>query len=142
MTAVRDAELRAVFIDFAGTLFDDHAPRDAHLTQLRHLATLCEVSMLDAELRAAYRHGFASAYSTIACARYYPHRALFVAAFAATAKLMGTRISRDDVEALVDLQYAATIAGARLRDDCIATLTRLRGKTTSSTSSPTSTASR
>jgi putative hydrolase of the HAD superfamily len=117
---------RAVFFDFAGTLFSDRALREVHLAQLRFVGETIGVTASDAELRASYRDGMGVAYRSIATRPYYLHRELFGAAFVAMARALGGELDDDQVRRAVDLQYAATIAGAELRADCLDTLRELR----------------
>ena len=53
---------RAVFFDFAGTLFSARSLRDVHLEQLRLVGDAVGVTASDDELRAAYRRGLSDAY--------------------------------------------------------------------------------
>jgi putative hydrolase of the HAD superfamily len=117
---------RAVFFDFAGTLFSDRTLRDVHLAQLRFVADTIAVNASDAELRASYREGMGVAYRSIAPRPYYLHRELFGAAFAAMAQSLGGEFGHDQVERAVDRQYAATIESAALRPDCLDTVRELR----------------
>ena len=120
--------VRAVFFDFAGTLFSDRDLRDAHLRQLRRVAELAGADVDDAALRAAYRHGMGIAYRDIAGRSWYTHRALFGAAFTAMAAHLGAQLSSATVQELVDQQYLATIEHAVPRPDCLATLQALRDR--------------
>jgi putative hydrolase of the HAD superfamily len=120
------SEPRAAFFDFAGTLFSDRALRDVHLAQLRFVGETIGVTASDAELRASYREGMGVAYRSIATRPYYLHRELFGAAFVAMARSLGGELDDDQVRHAVDRQYAATIAGAELRSDCLDTLRELR----------------
>ena len=119
-------ELKAVFFDFAGTLFSDRALRETHLQQLRRVAELIGVDRDDSALRAAYRNGMGVAYRGLAGRSWYAHRELFGAAFAAMAESFGGRLSATTVDDLVDRQYQATIDTAVPRPDCLATLRALR----------------
>jgi HAD superfamily hydrolase (TIGR01509 family) len=116
----------AVFFDFAGTLFSDRDLRDAHLRQLRFVAAAAGVDASDAELRAAYVQGMGEAYRTVATEPSYQHRALFAAAFIATAAALGGEIDDDTAQEGVDRQYRATIDEAVLRPDCFETVAALR----------------
>ena len=118
--------MRAVLFDFAGTLFDDRALRDAHLRQLRFVARAAGVEATDAELRAAYRQGMGVAYRAVAVQASYRHRTLFRAAFAATAVALGGTIDEATADEAVDRQYRATIEEAVLRPDCLETLATLQ----------------
>ena len=118
--------MKAVFFDFAGTLFDDRALRDAHLGQLRFVAGAAGIEATDAELRAAYRRGMGTAYRAVAARRSYSHRDLFGAAFAATAVTLGGAIDQATADQAVDRQYRATIDGAELRPGCLDALGALR----------------
>ena len=118
--------IRAVFFDFAGTLFSDRALRDAHLAQLRLVADTVGVEASDEDLRAAYRGGMGVAYRAIATQPSYLHRDLFGAAFAAMAEALGGRLDAGQVSDVVDRQYRATIDHAALRPDCLETLVALR----------------
>jgi len=117
---------RAVFFDFAGTLFSARSLRDVHLQQLRFVGDAVGVAASDDELRAAYRHGMSVAYGSIATRPYYLHRELFGRAFAEMARALGGELDRAPIDDLVDRQYRATFDTAELRDDCLATLRRLR----------------
>lgn len=125
-------ELRAVFFDFAGTLFSDRDLRDAHLQQLRRVADLVGADSGgtddadDSALRAAYRYGMGVAYRGIADRSFYTHRELFGTAFAAMADNLGGKLSAEDVDDIVDRQYQATIDNAVPRPDCLSTLRTLR----------------
>src|SRR5664280_22124 len=119
-------ECRAVFLDFAGTLFSDRALRHVHLEQLQFVADEVGAAVSDVELRAAYRQGMGVAYRAFAARSAYSHRALFGAAFAAMAEALGGSISDTQVDAAVDRQYRATIEYARLRPGCVHTLEELR----------------
>ena len=118
--------MKAVFFDFAGTLFDDLALRDAHLRQLRFVAGSAGIEASDAELRAAYRQGMGTAYRAVAARSSYSHRDLFGAAFAATAVTLGGAIDEATADQAVDRQYRATIDEAELRPDCLDSLAALR----------------
>lgn len=118
--------MKAVFFDFAGTLFDDRALRDAHLRQLRFVARAAGVDVTDGELRAAYRQGMAEAYRNVAVQAFYFHRTLFGAAFGATAVALGGTIDQATADEAVDRQYRSTIEEAVLRPDCLETLATLR----------------
>lgn len=119
--------MRAVFFDFAGTLFDDRRLRDVHLRQLRFVADragLCDASELD--LRDAYRAGLRTAYRAVAATPSYSHRGLFAATYRAMADALGATIDEASAQEAVDRQYEATIRFATLRSDCLATLETLR----------------
>ena len=118
--------MKAVFFDFAGTLFDDRALRDAHLRQLRFVADAAGSDASDQELRAAYRRGMGVAYRSVAIGPSYQHRTLFAAAFSATAVDLGGTIDEATAQQAVDRQYRATIDEAELRPDCQDTLAALR----------------
>jgi HAD superfamily hydrolase (TIGR01662 family) len=120
------SERRAVFFDFADTLFSSRSLRDVHLRQLRFVADAVGATASADELRAAYRQGMAVAYRSVATGPYYLHRDLFGGAFAATARSLGGELDDDRVREAVDRQYAATIDAAELRADCLDTLGRLR----------------
>lgn len=120
--------LRAVFFDFAGTLFSDRALREVHLAQLKFVADEVGVPASDSELRAAYRQGMGIAFRAIGQQRSYLHRDLFGGAFSAMAEALGGKLDQGQVQAAVDRQYRATIAGARLRPDALDTLHALRGR--------------
>jgi putative hydrolase of the HAD superfamily len=117
---------RAVFFDFAGTLFSDRALRDVHLAQLRSVGDTIGVTAADPDLRASYREGMSVAYRSIATPPYYLHRELFGAAFVAMARSLGGDLDDEQAMRIVDRQYAATITGAELRADCLETLRELR----------------
>jgi HAD superfamily hydrolase (TIGR01509 family) len=117
---------RAVFFDFAGTLFSDRALRDVHLAQLRTVGETIGVTVSDADLRGSYRTGMGVAFRSIATRPYYLHRELFGAAFVAMAGSLGGELDHDQAMQLVDRQYAATIDGVVLRADCLETLAALR----------------
>jgi 2-haloalkanoic acid dehalogenase type II len=119
--------VKAVFFDFAGTLFDDRALRDVHLRQLRFVAGRAGVAdATDEELRAAYRVGMHVAYPATATRPGYAHRTLFAGAFRATAEALGGSIDDATADEAVDRQYRATIDEAVLRPDCRSTLEALR----------------
>jgi HAD superfamily hydrolase (TIGR01509 family) len=118
--------VRAVLFDFAGTLFSTRALRDAHLRQLRFVAGAAGVDATDEELRAAYRQGMGVAYRAVAVQASYSHRALFGAAFSATAVALGGAIGGATAQEAVDRQYRATVENAVLRPDCMQTLASLR----------------
>jgi HAD superfamily hydrolase (TIGR01509 family) len=122
------SELKAVFFDFAGTLFSDRDLRDTHLRQLRRVAELLDADVDDGALRAAYRHGMGVAYRRIAGRPFYSHRDLFGTAFAAMAEHLGGQLSPATVDELVDRQYQATLSSAVPRGDCLATLQALRNR--------------
>jgi 2-haloalkanoic acid dehalogenase type II len=117
---------RAVFFDFAGTLFSARSLRDVHLQQLRFVGDAVGVAASDDELRAAYRQGMSVAYRSIATRPYYLHRELFGRAFAEMARALGGALDPAPIDDLVDRQYRATLDTAELRDDCLATLRSLR----------------
>jgi HAD superfamily hydrolase (TIGR01509 family) len=118
--------IRAVFFDFAGTLFSDRDLRDVHLRQLRFVAAEAGVAPSDDELRAAYVRGMGVGYRMVATQPAYQHRALFGAAFVAMADELGGEIDEATAQEAVDRQYRATIDQAQLRPDCLATLGALR----------------
>ena len=124
---------RAVFFDFAGTLFSDRALRDVHLDQLRFVANEIGVAgasggagVSDAELRAAYRQGMGVAFRTVACFPCYRHRDLFAAAFVHMAKALGGELEPAAAQEAVDRQHLATAVNAVLRADCLDTIAALR----------------
>jgi HAD superfamily hydrolase (TIGR01509 family) len=119
-------DLKAVFFDFAGTLFSDRDLRDAHLQQLRRVGELTGVNTDDAALRSAYRQVMGVAYRRIAGRSWYTHRELFGTAFAAMAEHLGGQLSPATIDDLVDRQYQATIEHAQPRPDCVTTLRALR----------------
>jgi HAD superfamily hydrolase (TIGR01509 family) len=119
---------RAVFFDFAGTLFSARSLRDVHLEQLRLLGDAVGVTASDDELRAAYRRGLSDAYREVATRPYYLHRELFGRAFVEMARTLGGALAPASIADLVDRQYRATLDTAVLRDDCVATLRNLRAK--------------
>jgi putative hydrolase of the HAD superfamily len=118
--------LRAVFFDFADTLFSARDLRDVHLAQLRAVADAVGVEPTDHELRAAYRQGMGAGYRAVATRPAYLHRELFARSYAATAKVLGGTLDAAACDALVDRQYAATVDAARLRPDCVEKLLALR----------------
>jgi HAD superfamily hydrolase (TIGR01509 family) len=120
--------VRAVFFDFADTLFSSRDLRDAHLAQLRAVADAVGAQPTDQELRAAYRQGMGVGYRAVATRPAYLHRELFAHSYAATAEALGGTLDAAACDALVDRQYAATLAAARLRPDCLDTLTALRAR--------------
>ena len=63
-----DRAARAVFFDFAGTLFS-RSLRTVHLEQLRFVGAVAGATASDDELRAAYRQGMGVAYRTVATRR-------------------------------------------------------------------------
>lgn len=119
---------RAVFFDFAGTLFSARSLRDVHLRQLRAVGDAVSATVSDDDLRASYRRGMSVAYRSVATRPYYLHRELFGEAFAAMARDLGGELDAAQVAEAVDHQYAATIDTAKLRADCIATLRTLRAR--------------
>ena len=127
MTATPSAP-RAVFFDFADTLFSSRDLRDAHLAQLRAVADAVGVHPTDQDLRAAYRQGMGVGYRAVATRPAYLHRELFARSYAATAQALGGALDGAACDALVDRQYAATLEAARLRPDCLDTLRALRAR--------------
>jgi HAD superfamily hydrolase (TIGR01509 family) len=123
-----DPALRAVFFDFAGTLFSDRALREVHLDQLRYVAARCGSGADDADLRAAYRRGIGLASRALATRPAYSHRELFGAAFREMAAALGGSIDDATADAAVDRQYRATIEHATLRPDARSTIEGLRAR--------------
>ena len=119
---------RAVFFDFAGTLFSARSLRDVHLRQLRAVGDAVGAAASDDDLRAGYRRGMSEAYRSVATRPYYLHRELFGEAFAAMARALGGELDAARVAEAVDGQYQATIDTAELRADCISTLRTLRAR--------------
>jgi 2-haloalkanoic acid dehalogenase type II len=126
VSAPQRPDFAAVFFDFAGTLFSDRDLRGVHLAQLRFVGDAIGVQRSDSELRAAYRTGMGVAYRAIASAPSYLHSDLFQTAFVAMAEELGGSLDAAAADEAVQRQYAATVAGARLRPDCLETLGRLR----------------
>ena len=126
MSSPEPADFSAVFFDFAGTLFSDRDLRGVHLAQLRFVGSAIGVSLPDADLRAAYRVGMGVAYRAIATQPSYLHSDLFRTAFVAMAEHLGGTLDEAASHEALQRQYAATIDGARLRPDCLATIGRLR----------------
>jgi len=120
--------VRAVFFDFADTLFSSRDLRDAHLAQLRAVAEAVGAQPTDQELRAAYRQGMGVGYRAVATRPSYLHRELFARSYSATAEALGGTLDAAACDALVDRQYAATLEAARLRTDCLDTLRALRAR--------------
>jgi putative hydrolase of the HAD superfamily len=127
MTATRTRP-RAVFFDFAGTVFSSRDLRDSHLAQLRAVADAVGVQASDEELRAAYREGMGVAYRTVATRPSYLHRELFARSFAGMAEALGGTLDDVACDALVDRQYASTLDATVLRPDCLDTLRALRAR--------------
>jgi putative hydrolase of the HAD superfamily len=125
---VTEGPIRAVFFDFAGTLFSDRALRDVHLEQLRFVGAACATQADDAGLRAAYRRGIGLASRAIGARPSYSHRELFGTAFREMAVALGGTIDDATADAAVDRQYRATIEHATLRPDALATLDGLRSR--------------
>jgi putative hydrolase of the HAD superfamily len=121
-------ELRAVFFDFADTLYSSRDLRDAHLAQLRAVAAAVGAHPTDEELRAAYRQGMGVGYRAVASRPAYLHRELFARSYAATAEALGGALDAAACDELVDRQYAATLDAARLRSDCLPTLQAVRAR--------------
>jgi 2-haloalkanoic acid dehalogenase type II len=119
---------RAVFFDFAGTLFSARSLRHVHLRQLRAVGDAVGVVVPADDLRACYRRGMSEAYRSVAARPYYLHRELFGEAFAAMARALGGELDAAQVAEAVDHQYQATIDTAELRADCIGTLRTLRAR--------------
>jgi putative hydrolase of the HAD superfamily len=119
---------RAVFFDFADTLFSSRDLRDAQLAQLRAVADALGVHVTDSELRSAYRQGMGVGYRAVAVRPAYLHRELFARTYAAMAEALGGSLDDAACDALVDHQYASTLEAARLRPDCLDTLGALRDR--------------
>lgn len=119
---------RAVFFDFAGTLFSDRDLRDAHLAQLRFVAGAVGAAPDDRQLRTAYRAGLSRAYTTVAVRSSYRHEELFGLAFTETARQLGGTLPIELARQAVERQYRATFDHAALRSDCSATLAALRSR--------------
>jgi HAD superfamily hydrolase (TIGR01509 family) len=119
---------RAVFFDFADTLFSSRDLREAQLAQLRAVADAIGVQATDQELRSAFRQGMGVGYRAVATRPSYLHRELFARSYAATAEALGGALDDAACDALVDRQYAATIDAAQLRPDCLETLGALRAR--------------
>ena len=117
---------RAVFFDFADTLFSSRDLRGAQLAQLRAVADALGVHVTDKELRTAYRQGMGVGYRAVATRPAYLHRELFARTYAAMAEALGGSLDAAACDALVDHQYASTLEAARLRSDCLDTLGALR----------------
>ena len=126
MTVRTSTGLRAVFFDFADTLFSSRELRDAQLAQLRAVADAVGVHASDQELRGAYRQGMGVGYRAVATRPAYLHRELFARTYAAMAAALGGSLDDAACDALVDRQYASTLEAARLRPDCLDTLRALR----------------
>lgn len=120
--------IRAVFFDFAGTLFSSRDLRATHLAQLRAVRDAVGVDATDDELRAAYREGMGVAFRAVASQPSYLHRELFGRSFAAMAEALGGTLDSAACHALVDRQYASTLDATVLRPDCLDTLHALRAR--------------
>ena len=120
--------IRAVFFDFAGTLFSSRDLRATHLAQLRAVADAVGVDATEDQLRAAYREGMRVAYRAIASQPSYLHRELFGRSFAAMAEALGGTLGDAACDALVDRQYASTLEATVLRPDCLDSLRALRAR--------------
>ncbi len=118
--------IKAVFFDFAGTLFSDRDLRDVHLEQLRFVGNAAGVDAPDRQLRRAYREGMAQSFRQVGAHACYSHRALFGGAYAGMAIALGAVIDAATAQEAVDRQYRATIANAALRPDVVDTLNTLR----------------
>jgi putative hydrolase of the HAD superfamily len=127
-STVPSAGLRAVFFDFADTLFSSRDLREAQLVQLRAVAEAIGAQSTDQELRAAFRLGMGVGYRAVATRPAYLHRELFARSYRATAEALGGTLDAAACDALVDRQYAATLEAARLRPDCLDTLRALRAR--------------
>jgi HAD superfamily hydrolase (TIGR01509 family) len=119
---------RAVLFDFAGTLWSDRALRDTHLRTLEQVATRAGVRAEARALRRAYLEGLGAAATSYLSEPYYLHRELFRAGFRTFVRLLGGDADDAICDWAVEEQYRATLADARLRDDCLETLAALRGR--------------
>lgn len=119
---------RAVLFDFAGTLWSDRELRDTHLRTLEQAAARAAVGGDARALRRAYLEGLGAAASSYVTEPYYLHRDLFVDGFRCFVRLLGGEPDDATCHWAVDEQYRATLADARLRDDCLATLAALRAR--------------
>jgi len=119
---------RAVLFDFAGTLWSDRALRETHLRTLERVAARAGLGGDARTLRRAYRDGLINAATAYLDKPYYLHRDIFRDGFRCYIGLLGGEADDALCHWAVDVQYAATLAEARLRDDCLATLTALRAR--------------
>ena len=105
---------RAVFFDFAGTLFSSRDLRDAHLAQLRAVADAVGVTA-DRPTSSGPRtgRGWASATGRSRPARTTCTASCSRRSFAATAEALGGSLDDAACDALVDRQYAATLDADR-----------------------------
>jgi len=119
---------RAVLFDFAGTLWSDRALRDTHLRTLERVAARAGVGGDARTLRRAYRDGLIAAAASYLTEPYYLHRDIFRDGFRYFVGLLGGEADAAVCDWAVDAQYRATLADARLRDDCLETLAALRAR--------------
>jgi len=119
---------RAVLFDFAGTLWSDRALREIHLRTLEQVAARAGVGGDARTLRRAYRDGLISAATAYLDQPYYLHRDIFRDGFRAYLGLLGGDADDALCGWAVDVQYEATLAAFRLRDDCLTTLAALRAR--------------
>ena len=110
---------RAVLFDFAGTLWSDRALRDTHLRTLEQVARRAGVAAEARALRRAYLEGLGAAAMSYVYEPYYLHRDLFRDSFRSFVRLLGGDADDAACDWAVDEQYRATLADARLRDDCL-----------------------
>jgi HAD superfamily hydrolase (TIGR01509 family) len=125
--AARRARVAAVFFDFGGTLFSYRNVGGGTGRLIFDAVGRLGVKVEPARVGAVYRDASRDAYLALQERPYYLHRELFEEMWRRFARGLGAEPSEDWVRWLIDTQRGLVTEQFVLRDDCVATLSELRG---------------
>ncbi|HTO71542.1 MAG TPA: HAD family hydrolase [Myxococcota bacterium] len=115
-----------MFFDFGGTLFSYRRVGGGTGRLIGDAVRRLGVAAEPARIGSAYRDATRDAYLALQDQPYYLHRELFADTWRRFALGLGSEPRRDWVEGLIDLQRQIVTESFELRDDCAATLEKLR----------------
>jgi len=119
-------KVSAVFFDFGGTLFSYRRVGGGQGRLIGDAVARLRVPVEPSRIGVAYRDASRDAYLAVQEAPYYLHRDLFADMWRRFAVHLGAQPSDEWVEWLIDSQRGLVTETVELRDDCLATLGKLR----------------
>jgi len=115
-----------VFFDFGGTLFSYRRVGGGTGRLIFDAVARLGVAVEPAKIGPAYRDATRDAYQAMGAQPYYLHRDLFADMWRRFAIRLGADPSPDWMQWLIDTQREIVTESFELRDDCVATLGKLR----------------
>jgi HAD superfamily hydrolase (TIGR01509 family) len=116
----------AVFFDFGGTLFSYRRVGGGTGRLIGDAVARLRVEADPVKIGFAYRDASRDAYLALHDTPYYLHRDLFADTWNRFARALGVEPSGDWTEWLIEKQRAIVTESFELREDCVATLAKLR----------------